>query len=205
MKKNIFTFLLASFLIAQGYSQSIADKSMTFFGVDFSKAKMIGGDGFKDPADVKLKFTAWNGLFKSEADKYDLYKPFKKDKIDFDFTNVESRNQAVKTEGLITNNDYSITPAQVESIVRSYDTKGKTGLGCVFVVESFDKSRVAGYIYVVLFDISSKKILVNKRMEEKPGGFGLKNYWAKAILETIEDSQSQFPKWVKGKDTDNLK
>ena len=36
--------------------------------------------------------------------------------------------------------------------------------------------------------------------KEKPGGFGLKNYWAKAMLGAIESSQSYFSKWVKGKD-----
>ena len=68
------------------------------------------------------------------------------------------------------------------------------------MVSSFDKNKVLGTIYVVLFDMGTKKILVNKKMEEKPGGFGLKNYWAKAILGAIESSQSYFSKWVKGKD-----
>jgi hypothetical protein len=110
MKRNILILLFVSFISSIAFSQSITDKSMTFFGVDFSLAKMVGSEGFKDPAGVKQLFNVWNGLFKVEADKYDLSKPFKKDKVDFDFTNVEKRNAAVSTEGLITNNDYSISP-----------------------------------------------------------------------------------------------
>ena len=200
MKSKLMMAVMICFLSLQSFSQGITDKSMTFFGIDFSKAKMIGGDGFKEPADVKVKFNAWNSLFKAEPDKYDLYKAFKKDKIEFDFTNVEQRNDKVSTDGLVTNNDYKISAGQVEDVVKSYDTKGKSGLGCVFVVESFNKDKVVGTIYVVLFDMASKKIYVNKKFEEKPGGFGLKNYWARAILGAIEDSQSLFPKWVKGKE-----
>jgi hypothetical protein len=85
-------------------------------------------------------------------------------------------------------------------VVKSYDAQGKTGLGCVFVVQSFDKAKVQGDIYVVLFDVVSKKIFVNKKMEEKPGGFGMKAYWARTILGAIEESQSEYSKWIKGKD-----
>ena len=199
MKRIATITILICILSLQGFGQGITDKNMTFFGVDFSIAKMVGAEGFKDPAVVKSTFAVWNSLFKVEADKYDLKRPFKKDKVDIDFTNVDKHNEAVSTSGLVTNGDYSVTPAQVEAVVKSYDTQGKTGLGCVFVVESFDKVKVQGNIYVVLFDMASKKIYVNEKMEEKPGGFGLKAYWGRTILGAIDDSGSEFPKWVKGK------
>ena len=200
MKKIIlavFCFMLMSFC---SKAQSLTDNSMTFYGVDFSLAKMVGESGFPDSKDLKVKFSAWNALFKSEPDKYDLKKAFKKEKVYLEFNTVNSHNDAVSISDLVTNNDYNITSTQVETLVKNFDTQGKSGLACLFVVSSFDKNKVTGTIYVVLFDAVTKKILVNKKMEEKPGGFGLRNYWAKAICNTIEDCQSLYKKWLKGKD-----
>jgi len=89
MKRNMLTAVMICFIAAHTFAQGLADKTMTFYGVDFSKAKMVGADGFKDPNDVKTKMTIWNGLFTAEADKYDLYKAFKKDKVTLDMTACE--------------------------------------------------------------------------------------------------------------------
>ena len=172
---------------------------MTFYGVGFSKAKMIG-EGFNDPNAIKnTLFGQWNALFTAEADKYDLRKPFRKDKVVLDFSSVEKNNKAVDANSLVTNNDYKLSDADAESVLRTYDAGGKTGLGCVFVVESFNKTTVTGTIHVIMFDIATHKVLLHKRLEEKAGGFGLRAYWAKSIYLAIDEVQSQFSKWLKGK------
>lgn len=197
MNKIIFAAAIICFFSVHGFSQSLSDKTMSFFGVDFTKAKMIG-DGFENSDDLKNKFEAWNGLFKAEADKYDLYKPFKKQTIDFDFTEVTKRNAAINTAGIKGQGDYRISADQAAAVAKGYGD-GKTGLGCVFVVEAFDKNKAAGSIYVVFFDMATKNTVLVKRLEEKAGGFGLKNYWARVIHDVIEDSGSQWSKWLKGK------
>jgi hypothetical protein len=197
MKKNTVIATMICFIAMQSFSQSLSDKTMSFFGVDFTKAKMVGA-GFENSEDLKNKIAAWNALFKAEADKYDLYKPLRKDKIDFDFTEAEKRNGGINTAGMVSQSTYTITPDQAEAVAKNYGA-GKTGLGCVFVVESFNKTQESGSIYVVFFDVASKKIILTRKMEEKPGGFGLKNYWAKVIKSTIDDCGSQYGKWLKGK------
>jgi hypothetical protein len=74
MKKNNLMLLMLCFIAMQGFAQSLADKTLTFYGIDFSKARMLGG-GFSDPDEIKAKlFNQWNGLFRSEPDKYDWIK-----------------------------------------------------------------------------------------------------------------------------------
>jgi hypothetical protein len=197
MKKTILAAAMICFSSFQSFSQSLTDKTMSFFGVDFTKARMIG-EGFENKEDLKNKIVAWNELFKVEPDKYDLYKPFRKQTIDFDFAEVTKRNAAINTAGIVGQGDYTISTDQAASVAKNYG-QGKTGLGCVFVVQSFDKNQAMGTIYVVFFDMGTKKTVLVKKMEEKAAGFGLKNYWARVILNTIEDSGSQFGKWLKGK------
>ena len=198
MNKNILTFMLAMLIALSGFSQILTGETITFFGLDFSKAKMIG-EGFNDPAAIKSNlFNSWNALFRVEPDKYDIGAALKK-KATYDFDNVNRNNKTVDADKLVTMNDYSITAAEAESVIKKYDTKGKTGLGGVFVVESFDKTKVKGFIYIILFDMATKKVIINRKLDGDGGGFGLKNYWAKAIRQCIEESAVQYKKnWVKG-------
>ena len=63
---------------------------MEFVGLDFSQAKLVGVDGFKDPAKIQDYYLkAWNGLFISEMDKYDVKRAFMKGDMDFDFILIE--------------------------------------------------------------------------------------------------------------------
>lgn len=179
------------------FSQSISGPSMTFYGIDFTKARMIG-EGFNNPNDIKDRmFDSWNGLFRTEPDKYDLYKAFKKEKITFDFTNVERVNKTVDPQKMVTNNEYSISPSEAESVLDKYTPSEKSGLGCVFVVESFDKTKVLGSLYVLFFNTATKKIILCERMECEPRGFGVKNYWARIFFETLDAAPKEFKKWLK--------
>ena len=199
MKKSILCLALAILISLSGISQSLSDKSMTFYGIDFSKARM-SDPAFKDGDNVKDHlFMAWNSLFKVEAEKYDVAKTFKKDKVDMDFDNTERNNKAVDAKQILTNNDYKLASADAEAVVKGYNTTGKTGLGCVIVLESFSKDKVKGSMYVIFFDQASKKIILSKYMEGKAGGFGVKNYYAATIRNVLNECQSQYPKWLKGK------
>jgi hypothetical protein len=179
------------------FSQSISGPSMTFYGIDFTKARMIG-EGFYNPNDIKDRlFDSWNGLFRTEPDKYDLYKAFKKEKVTFDFTNVERVNKTVNPQKMVSNSEYSISPSEAASVLDKYTPSDISGLGCVFVVESFDKTKALGFIYVIFFNTATKKVILCEKMECKAGGFGLKNYWARTIFEVIDASPKQFKKWLK--------
>ena len=65
----------------------------------------------------------------------------------------------------------------------------------LFIVESFDKVSELATIHVTFFDIPSRNILLVEKMSGKPGGFGLRNYWAAAIREVIIRCGKDYKKW----------
>jgi hypothetical protein len=201
MKKIIFLFFL--FLsFNQLYSQSKDDvfnkTEMVWYGLDFSKAKMIGSEGFESPLEIKNKyFAGWNYLIVSEPEKFDLKKAFGKQEIQNDLTVVEKRNANVSVTDLVINKDYSFEKTEIQKIIKSYKTEQKKGLGLVFIVESFNKFQEKGTVYVTFFDIATKKVLLTEKVSGKAFGFGIRNHWGGAINNIIKQSEKDFLTWNK--------
>lgn len=198
MKKALLIFLLGFGYVAGQAQVSVKDKAITFYGLDFSKARMVGTEGFSNPNDIVNRiFGEWNGLIVSEPDKYDVKSAFNKTEVTNDFSIVEKRNKAVKPDELVTNNSYSFDEKTVDGIVRAYSSSNK-GLGIVLVVEKFDKGQELASLFVTYFDAGSKKVLLTERVTAQPVGFGFRNYWAGAIAKILKDCHKQSPKWEAG-------
>ena len=186
MKKIIIaiaTLFLSTSLFAQA---DIKSNEVTWFGVDFSKAKMVGEAGFTDPAKIQsYYFNEWNNLIITESEKYNIGKYFKKTKVNRNLDISKKRNANVLVADLVTNNSHSISTAEAEAVAKAYAKSGD-GLGLVFVVENFDKTTESASIYVVFFDMKTGKALSSKKVSGKPGGFGVRNYWLGAILDVMK-------------------
>jgi len=162
---------------------------MVWFGLDFSLAKMvgpfseIGQTGIQSGATIKTKFfRAWNMLVLQEPRHFKLKQTFRKTNIYNDIRVVEKNNQKVDPDKLMTYNDQRLKTKDIENLVAKYGQgEKKEGLGLVFVVENFSKTSAEGTLYITVFDIASKKLLIAERMTAKPSGIGLRNYWAGSI------------------------
>ena len=89
-----------------------------------------------------------------------------------------------------------LSPESVQQILYSYDFGDHAGIGLIIVVESFDKLSVKSSMYFTFFDLNSREILFSEKMVAKPGGFGLRNFWASTIyvnLKSIE--KKEFEMW----------
>jgi len=174
---------------------SASDKSITFYGLDFSKSKMVGNDGFSNPDDIVNRiFGEWNNLLVNEKSKYDVKFAFNKSEVDYDFDIVNKRNLAVSASTLVTNNSYSIDEKIVASIIRGYSPKSKK-LGIVLIVEKFDKTEEKASIFITYFNPTTKKVILTKRMTAAPVGFGFRNYWAGAIAKILKQSNPLSVQW----------
>jgi len=162
------------------------DVEVTFFGLDFGLARMIGAHGFNNPTAIRDRlFYAWNLILHKEKNKFDLQKAMeiRHYKTQFDWN--ANRNLNVPVDGLVVNNSYTITEDEVVKYVGSYKDLPGNGIGIIFIIESFNKLEESAYIWVTIFEIESKRVISASRKAGRPGGLGIKNYWANAIHKVI--------------------
>lgn len=209
MKKIV----LSLFMIATGslFAQNTAkdffnSKNLVWYGLNFSEAKMVGqfdqgmGAGTSTPEALKTKWmSGWNALIMKEPQNFKLKEAFHKDEVYFDIGPTEKMNQEIKTDELMSYNNFTFSnpQASVDKVVSKLTGGEKTeGFGVVFVVESFNKSMEEASVYVTIFDIKTKKVLITDKVMGKPMGVGLRNFWAGAVKHIIKQIDGDYySKW----------
>ncbi|MES2734294.1 MAG: hypothetical protein V4714_21280 [Bacteroidota bacterium] len=203
----VLLFTLVSIpLVAQSSKDPFSTSELTWFGLDFSQAKLVGSfsqygeAGAKNGEQIKNQyFGAWNNLIINEPEKFNLKEAFNKSTLINDLSTVEKRNAAVNSDDLFTSNQPDpgrISPETIAKIVKDYKSD-KSGVGLLFIVDTFSKPAEEGVIHVTFFDIASRKVLLTQKMSGEPRGFGIRNYWAGAILKVIQKSKKEYKNWAK--------
>lgn len=188
-KSLVIAVLILSFfsgtLQAQDKKKAIAEKNITWYGVDFTLARFTLVT--EDPAAiVSTSLKAINNLILAEPEKYDLKKFFSKSEVTPDIDMVNERNSKIDPTLLVVPDKHTITPEDVKKLISSYDTKGKTGTGLVFVAENLHKVDQTGSYYVVFFDQASKEIIDMEHKVGKATGIGFRNYWTGSVYSVMK-------------------
>ncbi len=205
MKKitlGLLTVLSLAVSAQNTIKEVFSSTSIVWYGLNFSKSKMIGqfdqamGAGQASGSDLKNKWIpAWNAVILTEQKNFKLKEAFRKDDVFYDIAATEKQNQTINAEELMSFNSYTFPDAQkaIKDIVTKLKCGAKTeGIGVTFVVESFNKSIDEAVFYVVVFDIKTKSILIMDRMVGKPVGIGLRNFWAGAVKHVIKQITSDY-------------
>lgn len=207
MKKILFTiglFIGVSSLNAQDKSAVFSTNEVVWYGLDFSKAKFVGqfdqGAGIAPATGYEMKnkwVGQWNALIAKEQPKFDLRKAFHKDNIYYDLEPSNTFNKKMDADACMTYNDASkLDNSVIEKMIKDYPLgEKKEGIGCVFVIEKFDKSADNAVLHVTFFDIKTKKVLLCERQEGKPVGIGMRNYWAGAIKAILKQIEGNWRSW----------
>ena len=206
MKKS-FVLLMIFFagwsLSAQKTISDVFDNGeVVWYGLDFSQAQFVEVVDSEDGEEIKDKWIpSWNDLIIRESKKFDMGKFFKKKTVVNDLAAVKAVNQSIDETKIIVDSSTPFDDSEktIASAISEYEGGKQTeGLGLVFIVEYFDKSSLEGAFYVVFFDISSKKTLLSKRMIQPPAGFGVRNYWAGTIYNSLRlIDKKEWKKWKK--------
>jgi hypothetical protein len=180
----IFSFFSGA-MQAQDKKKAVAEKNITWLGVDFTLARFTLVT--EDPAAiVSTSLKAINNLIVTESDKYNQKKFFSKSEVTNDIDMVNERNSKIDPTILVVPDKYTITQDDVKKVINSYDTKGKTGTGLVFIAENLHKIEEMGSFYVVFFDMGTKEIIDSERKVGKAGGIGFRNYWAGSVFNVMK-------------------
>ena len=103
-----------------------------------------------------------------------------------------NRNLRVPVDGLVINGSYSLSEGDVLDYIASLPEFPMKGMGVTFVVESFNKIEESAYIWVVVFEIETKKVISIARKNDRPSGLGIRNYWANAVCRVIKSLDKQL-------------
>ncbi len=204
MKKIVLIIVLIlslQNLLAQKAMSKLFDNKtkIVFLGLDFTQAKFIGKEGFKDSYKLKTYYlTNWNALLEEEYAKYNL--PLNALKARHYETNTSDlmvlNDEIDDIEDRIINGSYYIDEKDVNKSVRKYRLTQHKGIGISFVVESFNKSLEEAVIWVTFINLNNGAMLYTERMVGKAQGFGLRNYWAGTFTDIIEQIKvSRYKVW----------
>jgi len=189
---------------AQSALDVFQSESMMWYGLDFSKIKLLGPESFTDPQKIKeVYFRSMNDVIVAEIKKFNLGKFFRKSSVLVNLDVVKKNNENILVDGLIsTDSKYIefINRSMVEKLIKEYDCGTDNGLGLVFVMENFNKheGQATASMLVTFFDIKSKKILLMERMVGKAGGFGFRNYWVGAVYKVLKQiNDDGYDDWRK--------
>jgi len=210
MKKTSALSLLLSFFIVSAFAQSEKDvvsaNEITWFGLDFTKALFVGSfNQFAEAGEtggqqLKNKYIPdWNDLVVNERQKFNLKEAYNKTTVNYQPEIAEKRNGTIDAEKMLSLNadDGRLKKEDIAKVVSQYKSTRK-GVGLVYIVDTYSKADEKGVIWVTFFDIATRKVLITEKFSEKPGGFGLRNYWARPVFEVMmKSSAAAYKNWEK--------
>ncbi|HVM60821.1 MAG TPA: hypothetical protein VMV72_08140 [Verrucomicrobiae bacterium] len=204
MTTKLAVVLLATAVLADGglvsAQETVTPKTLVWCGLDYSRVKMIGTKDFRNPAGIFPGMPeAWNTMFVNEA------LPRLKKDVPEVLTSTETvqPGNAKLTADCIIRQDGSeaemvqpthITQQDIAATVKAYDIKYKQGLGLVFIMDRLVKSEKTGCMYVVFFDIATRKVVLSERRCESAFGGGFRNYWFAPAKRAAKDLPEMYEK-----------
>lgn len=207
--KQVFAFVLfAVFLTigltlkAQSLSEVFSNKDIPIFyyGIDFTKAKLINDPSANAKDIVERQFAGINALMINEPKKYDIAAAFRRKEMDADLAYTIKRNEKRDPDDILSSSssDYNhLRESDVHALIKGFDGGKKSGVGLLFIVDAMSKTQKLVSVWVTLFDIKSRKVLLTDRVEGSvSAGFTFRNYWAsgfKKIIDTID--KSKYNEW----------
>jgi hypothetical protein len=188
--------LLSLFTLAIGGTARAQDEAtpdtLVWCGLDYSKVKMIGTADFLQPQNIfPTMLSTWNGLFMTEMlpQLEKMASPVRTDLKAVEAANQKATASQVEREDGTADEKVKpshITDADIAKMVKDYDLKYKQGLGLVFIMDRLVKAQETGCLYVVYFDVASRKVVHSERVVAKAGGIGFRNFWFTPVKTAVK-------------------
>jgi hypothetical protein len=203
--KLSFSLLIALTVILSANAQKRADifnpdVRITWLGIDISKAKLIGDRArYGSESDMRKIVDGWNSLFLSEPEKFNVARAVERKEVKKAIEVTMDHNQQLDILSQYTDDKdefMHMKLSDVDEVISGYDFSGLSGIGLMFVVESFSKPNETASVWVTFINLESKEVLLTERLQGEPGGSGLRNYWANACNDILHKMQKKdYPRW----------
>lgn len=200
MKKTMILLLLSAMICGTAHAQnglSAALKqvkasgsydTLYYYGADFSRVRINDAPKISKNEVYREAYPpAWIAYVEKELTPDDYvkrmlgYKNFMYRQRD-----IFDRSVAVSPQ-FITGADNKIPADTLKAMVAKYDLTAKKGLGLVLIAELFSKPQETAYTWVVFFDIKSRAILSQTRVNGKCSHMGYTAHWASGVVMGFQD------------------
>lgn len=189
MKRIVISLFICLFGL-MGYAQNkfnLSDvSSLTFYGIDFTIAKVYGG---KDTGhQYWATYADINELFIMKPKTYSIEKRLG---IPVDVTSLEAVNTANKKinpdQIKTTDAAYMPTEGQIRQAVETLPILSREEkIGLVIVALFLNKEDDRGTYQFVIFNTKTREIIEQWTNSGKGLGIGLKNYWGYSVYNAIK-------------------
>lgn len=177
-----------------GIRRALSAEKVVFLGVNFSKLKLLNEEGFvgkngksKCGALQFKYFLSWNEIFVQEMSKFNLNKLLIVEDHRLYLEPTEKLNEQIEVEDCIIDDlSYRVSEKDIQDIINQYIDVVDEGVCVLMIGESLSKKLGIGAFTIVYFDPSDGLILLSKRYEESPVGYGFDNYWVNSIHKSLE-------------------
>lgn len=173
---------------------------VTWLGLDFTQVKLVGPLGTVEKAELIPLFDDINRLVISERTKYNFEAALRKDEVPYDLSAVTKLNEAIDPSSIIayTSSDGGgrLNEEAISVLVKQYKIDNTEGIGLVFFVETLDKVREKGIMWVAFFNLADRNLLFAEKMSGVAGGISFRNHWARSVYEIINQiKDNRYAEW----------
>ncbi len=162
---------------------------LVWFGLDFTRSKMIGIEDFSNPEAIRSEFfRKWN--IHTIHGRKDPYYPgvFNLMRVKNDTVMMPVVNQMVKLRTLFLDTTNRLTDSTITDIISKYNLPNyEDGVGAVVMVETLNRQTEKLTAYIVFFDLHTKYVLYTRKIVGKPTGYGFEAYWSGAVHNLTRD------------------
>lgn len=206
MKRLSLLLLLAIGMSTSLTAQTLKDivnpeVPITWLGLDFTLVKVVADQDEWVNGKPQDMFKRWNELMINEQQKYNIAEALQRTEVKFALDVTMDHNAALPADNIFVQQSLSedqVTKEDVVAVVKSYDFKGNTGIGFMFVAQSLDRPKEKGVWRIVFINMETKEIIHSMQMAAPSSGFGLRNYWASTVYGIIKRIRNdEFKQWKK--------
>lgn len=187
-KRSLIATLMLAIISMTSYAKKEKESSVvdsyTFYGVNYSRCHTYGWG--QDPNQTIKALSEISGLFISEMSKYDLAK-FLGKKVNNMDVDVSIKQTLAKDPSTLETYklEERLSVDTIQAVIKGLELKDTTGYGLMIFGDFLSKKDQMGIYQYVFFDVATREIVEKWEAEGAAGGFGLRNYWAKSLYNTL--------------------
>ena len=179
MKRILMTLalvLVAGIAMAQTSMKEV--RSVTFYGVDFTKAKVVGAE--YRASDMIRAFGYTNQVFMNEPNRFNVAKALKVTVELMQLTTARERNLAIPYDALsMVEVAEALSEEQVAEVVAAYPEGN--GYGALILGEEINGATSQVRLRMVVFDRTSREIVYQRVADVEAEGATPRELWTDGI------------------------